>query len=228
MKSRGIPLFSLHGTHSVSTAEHALALLFAVARRIPWAHARMTGSDWRRWEFIGTEISGKTLGIFGIGRIGTEVAKRARALGLRVLAYDPYVSGVEAARRGARKTTWRKFIAQCDFLSLHSPLTLETKHAFGKKEFGAMKPSAIFINTARGEIVEEKALVNALKNGRIRAAALDVYPEEPLPKNHALRRYARAHSNLILTPHIGASTREAAENASMFCADALVKFFGKR
>jgi len=212
----------------VPTAEHALALLFALARRIPWANSSMHRGYWRRWEYLGVEITGKTLGILGIGRIGTEVAKRARALGMEVMAFDPYVSSREVSKRGAKKVGWQEFLSKSDFLTLHAPLTLETKHLFGKKEFLEMKNSAIFVNTARGEIVEEKSLLEALSKKKIKAAGVDVYPEEPLSKNHLLRRYAKSHDNLIITPHIAASTHEAVGRASAFAGETLTEFFGWR
>ena len=225
LKRRGIPLFSLSGAHSVPTAEHALALLFASARRIPWAHAHMGRGHWRRWEFLGVELAGKTLGIVGIGRIGTEVAKRARVLGLDVIAYDPYVSAQMVRKRGAKKVSFGALLRASNIISLHAPLTRETRGMFSSTEFAKMKPSAILINTARGAIVNEKALLAALSQKRIRAAALDVYPEEPPAPAHALRRFSRTHENLILTPHIAASTHEAIERASAYCAEVIAKYF---
>lgn len=227
LKSRNIPLFNLHGTHSISTSEHALALLFATVRHIPAAHTHLTKGSWERFKFIGSELYGKTLGIFGIGRIGTNVARRANALDMKVIAFDPYVSANEIRRRGARKVTWQYFIKNSDIISLHAPLTRETLGILNKSAFKKMKRGAIIINTARGEILNEKALLQSLKSGKIKTAALDVYPEEPLSKNHALRHYAKTHQNLILTPHLGASTEEAVKHASLFCAETITKFFGK-
>ncbi len=225
LKRRGVPIFSLSGTHSVPTSEHALALLFASARRIPWAHANMERGHWRRWEFLGFELAGKTLGIVGIGRIGTEVAKRAQALGLEVIAYDPYVSEPIVHKRGAKKVSFVTLLRTSDFISLHAPLTHETCDMFSRNAFAKMKPSAILINTARGAIVNENALLAALSQKRIRAAALDVYPEEPLAPAHILRRFARTHENLILTPHIAASTHEAVERASTHSAEMITRYF---
>lgn len=220
-----IPLFSLHGTHSIPTAEHALTLIMASARNIVPAHEAMSRKEWNRWKYIGFGITGKTLGIFGIGRIGTELAARAAALKMRVVAYDPYVSRHEAAQRGAIKLTWTEFLKQSDFFSLHAPLTPETKGVFNAKAFHLMKPTAIIVNTARGPIIQERALLGALNKGRIRAAALDVYSEEPLPHDSHLVGYAKTHGNLILTPHIAASTREAMSEASSFAAEAVSTFF---
>ena len=180
---------------------------------------------WERWEFIGMELTGKTLGIIGIGRIGTEVAKRARALGMRVIAYDPYLSKKEIHARGGEKVSWRNVLQKSDVLSLHTPLTKETLGMIGKKDFSMMRHSLILINTARGAIIQEAALLSVLAKRQIYAAALDVYPEEPLAPSHALRKYAKTHNNLILTPHIAASTHEAISRASLFAANAVLHFF---
>jgi D-3-phosphoglycerate dehydrogenase len=228
LKKRGIPLFHLHGTHSIPTAEHALTLMLSAARNVPAAHRSMMEGKWQRWRFIGTGIAGKTLGIFGIGKIGTELASRARGLGMKIIAYDPYVSARIAKQRGARKVAWETFLTQSDFISLHAPLTAKTEGLFGVKEFQMMRPGVIFVNAARGGIVREKALIAAMDNSRVHAAAIDVYPEEPLPVSSILRRYAKRHGNLILTPHIAASTEEAVGDASMYCARALRDFFDKK
>jgi D-3-phosphoglycerate dehydrogenase len=225
LKARAIPIFSLHGTHSVSTAEHALALLFAMARNVSSAHNHLLQGKWERWKHIGIEMTGKTLGIFGIGRIGTEVARRARAMKMDVIAYDPYVSAGQIKKRGARKVDFKTLLAQSDFLTIHAPLTVETRDRFGEREFRSMKRSAILINAARGEIVKEKELIAALARNVIRGAAVDVYPDEPLVSNSGLVRYARTHSNIILTPHIAASTLDAIKQASICSAKAIVNFF---
>lgn len=228
LKEKGIPLYSLKGTHSVSTAEHALALMFAVSRNIVDAHNNLLRGNWTRWKFIGTEINGKTLGIFGLGRIGREVAKRARVLGMNVISYDPFVSTSIMKQHGVKKVTFNNLITQSDLITIHAPLTQATSGIFGAKEFKAMKPSLIIINTARGGIIQEKSLINALKDGSIRCAAIDVFSEEPLPPSSPLRRYAKSHGNLILTPHLGASTREAMTNASMFAVVSVREFLGKK
>lgn len=225
LQKHRIPLFSLSGAHSISTAEHAIALLFTAARRIPWAHTHMARGLWERWEFIGTELTGKTLGIIGIGRIGTEVARRACALGMCVIAYDPYLSRKEIRVRGGEKVSWRNILQKSDILSLHAPLTRKTFGMMGKKDFSLVRPSLILINTARGAIIQETALISALAKRQIYMAALDVYPEEPLAPSHALRKYAKTHNNLILTPHIAASTHEAISRASLFAANAVLHFF---
>ncbi|MBI4248165.1 MAG: hydroxyacid dehydrogenase [Elusimicrobia bacterium] len=225
---KGIPLFSLNTEHSLPTAEHALSLMMSLARNVAWAHQAMVKGGWRRWQYVGVELAGKTLGIYGIGRIGTLVAQKAAALGMRVLAYDPYLTAREAARRGGRRVGWSEFLRSCDFFSLHAPLTKETQGRFDGAVFMRMKRFARIVNTARGAIIDEKALLRALSEDRIRSAAIDVYPEEPLPAGHPLRRYARTHANLLLTPHLGGSTQEAKKRASMQTAKALVGFFKRR
>jgi D-3-phosphoglycerate dehydrogenase len=227
LQIRNIPYFSLHGTHSVSTAEHAIALLFSTARNIPAAHINLLKDDWSRWKYIGTELTHKTLGIFGLGRVGTEVAKRAFGLGMHVIAYDPYVTSGEMARKGVEKVDWKTFLRKSDCITLHSPLTEETEGIFDKKAFDSLKPSSILINTARGAIIDEKALLLALQNGSIRAAAIDVYRKEPMTARSPLKRYAEKNPNLVLTPHLGASTREAVANASDFAVDTIRSFLRK-
>jgi D-3-phosphoglycerate dehydrogenase / 2-oxoglutarate reductase len=223
LKLRDIPVFSLHGTHSVSTAEHAIALLFSAARNIPSAHTHIIGGQWKRWKYIGTELTGKTLGILGIGRVGTEVAQRARGLKMKVIAYDPFVNKKEITKRGGQKVSWNTFLKKSDFITLHAPLTEKTRGILGKKEIEKMKHGIIIINTARGAIIKQKALLEAMRSGKIRAAAIDVYEKEPLPSSSPLHHYAKKHENLVLTPHLGASTREAVANASQFAVDALLK-----
>jgi phosphoglycerate dehydrogenase-like enzyme len=147
---------------------------------------------------------------------------------MHVIAYDPYLTAHEIKRRGAVKVAWQTLLRQSDAISLHAPLTVETKKLFNQTAFARIKPSALVVNTARGMIIDEKALLNALRLGKIRSAALDVYPEEPLPSKHPLRAYARLHNNLILTPHLGATTEEAIQNASMAIASAVVQFLKEK
>ena len=227
LASKNIPLFHLSGIHSIPTAEHAIAMLTSAARRIPLAHRGIEKGTWKRWEYIGVQIWGKTLGIIGIGRIGSEVAKRAKGLGLDVIAYDPYLSKSEIDLKCAKKVIFDSLLRESDFISIHAPLTDETFNMLSDGQFKKMKPSAILINTARGSIIETKALLRALKEKKISLAALDVYEEEPLPKNSILSQYAKNNSNLILTPHIAASTKEAVGEASLFAATTVVDFLKK-
>ncbi|MEK7576458.1 MAG: hydroxyacid dehydrogenase [Patescibacteria group bacterium] len=224
LASRNIPFFHLSGIHSVPTAEHTIALLISAARRIPFAHQSMETGVWKRWEYIGTEIDGKILGIVGVGRIGSEVAKRAKGLGLEVIGYDPYLSESEIKLKHAKKVNFETFLRKSDFISIHTPLTEETHNMISFKHFKKMKPSAILVNTARGAIINTKALLQALVQNKINSAALDVYNEEPLSKNSSLIQYAKNNTNLILTPHIAASTKEAIERASLYTANTVTKF----
>lgn len=221
-RRRGIRIIHLHGAHTTPTAEHTLALLLALARRIPGAHRSMTTGRWDRALWIGTQLSGKTLGIIGIGRIGGAVARMAPALGMKVIAYDPYVRGV----RGVRMySTLAALLNRSDIVSVHACLTPETRHLLGTRQFQQLKRGALLINAARGEIVSETALLAALKSGRLAGAALDVYSTEPPPRTNPLRAYARRHANLILTPHLGASTAEAVNASADEIAGAVEKFF---
>jgi D-3-phosphoglycerate dehydrogenase len=224
LKARGIKLYSLHGIHSVSTAEHTIALLFSVVRNIIPAHEHMINGQWKRWKFIGTELNKKTIGIFGLGRVGSEVAVRAKGLGMNVVAYDPYVSKSRMTKLGVKKVDFTSLLKRSDIITLHASLTKETYGIFGNKEIRMMKSSVVLINTARGSLIKEKALVEALTKGYIRAAAIDVYQEEPQSSLSPIVRYGKKHSNLVLTPHLGASTREAMMDASMFAVDVIENF----
>lgn len=227
LKKRGITFFSLTGTYSKSAAEHALALLLSTARNIPQAHIAMLEGKWDRSSYIGSELTDKTLGIFGLGRVGAELAELSKGFRFTVLGYDPFLPSVEIKKRGAEKVSFKELLKKSDLVSLHAPLTKETKGAFNASAFAAMKRSAILVNTGRGALIEVKALLNTLKKGLIRAVAIDVYEKEPLPSKHPFRAYARTHNNLILTPHLGASTQEAIERASIESAELIVKFFRK-
>ena len=225
LEKLGIPLFSLINSHTIPTTEHAITLLLAMARNITGAHQEMISGGWNRWKYIGTEVNGKTLGIFGIGKIGSELAQRAKAFGMKIMAYDPFLDEESIANRGAQKVSWNTLLKKSDFLSIHSFLTEKTRGCFGEKEFKKMKPSSILINVARGAIIQDKALINALSKNYIRGAALDVYSEEPLHHNSPLRKFAATHNNLLFTPHLGGSTIEARDRASMEAAKYIVNFF---
>lgn len=203
----GIPVINAPEGNTVSAAELAMALIFAVARKVAEADASVRRGEWTRSLFGGMELRGKTLGLVGAGRIGAEVALRAQAFGMRTIAHDPYLSEERAEELGVERVSLPTVLAQADVVSLHVPLTPSTEGMIGASELRAMKPRAILINAARGEVVDEAALVQALESGEIAGAALDVYSTEPLPDGSPLRRAP----NLVLTPHLGASTREAQE-----------------
>ncbi|OGO15295.1 MAG: hypothetical protein A2Y93_00480 [Chloroflexi bacterium RBG_13_68_17] len=193
-----------------AVAEHTLALMLALARRLPQADASLRRGEWRKSEFLGTELGGKTLGLIGLGRIGAAVAERARALGMAVVAYDPLLSPEEIAVRGARPLGLQALLAEADYLSLHVPLTPETRGLLDAHALARLRPGARLVCTARGGLVDEAALLAALDTGRLAGAALDVFEEEP-PRPGPLLN----HPALILTPHIAAQTVEAQARAAL-------------
>ena len=206
----GIPVINAPEGNTVSAAELAMALILTVARNISWADASVQGGAWARSQFSGIEIRGKTLGLVGAGRIGAEVALRAQAFGMETIAHDPYLTEERAKELRIERVELGDVIARGDVISLHVPLTPQTEGMIGEAELKAMKSTAILVNTARGGVVDEGALIAALKSGEIAAAALDVYETEPLPEDSPLRGV----QNLVLTPHLGASTAEAQELVS--------------
>ena len=193
-----------------AVAEHTLALMLALARRLPQADASLRRGEWRKSEFLGTELGGKTLGLIGLGRIGAAVAERARALGMAVVAYDPLLSPEEIAVRGARPLGLQALLAEADYLSLHVPLTPDTRGLLDAHALARLRPGARVVCTARGGLVDEAALLAALDTGRLAGAALDVFEEEP-PRPGPLLN----HPALILTPHIAAQTVEAQARAAL-------------
>ena len=202
---RGIAVFNAPGGNTIAAAELTMALLISVARRIPAAEASVRRGEWNRAAFKGVELRGKTQGLIGAGRIGGEVAFRAQAFGMEVIAYDPYLSPTRADDLDVELAGLDDVIARADFVSLHVPLTDETRGMIGEETLAKMKPTAFVVNASRGGVVDEAALAKALDEGRIAGAALDVYEEEPLAADSPLR----SAPNLVLTPHLGASTEEA-------------------
>ena len=214
---RGIAVLTAPAGNTISAAELTLALTLALARRVPAADRSMKAGQWDRKSFSGTELYGKTLGLIGAGRIGGEVAKRARAFGMQVVAYDPFLIAERALALGVERVELDEALRRADVVSLHVPLTDATAGLLGDRELGLMKPTAVIVNAARGGVVSEEALVRALKERRIAGAALDVFEQEPLPADHALR----ALDNVVLTPHLGASTAEAQQNVALEIAEAV-------
>jgi D-3-phosphoglycerate dehydrogenase len=202
---RGIVVVNVPGGNIVSTAEHTLALIFALVRKIPQAVRSVKEGEWERRRFVGMELRGKTLGVIGLGKIGFEVARRARALEMNVLAHDPYISEERAREIGVSLVSLEELIKSSDIITIHVPKTKETERLISKKEFELMKNGAYLINCARGGIVDEAALYDALLSGKIGGAALDVYEEEPPEPNNPLLKL----DNVVTTPHLGASTKEA-------------------
>ena len=194
----------------VAAAEHTIAMLMALARNIPQADAHVRAGLWKRDKFMGVEVRGKILGTVGLGRVAQEVVRRAQGLGMNVLAYDPYVTAEYATQRGVELVDLDSLVARADFLTLHVPLTPQTHHLISRERLATMQPTARLINVARGGIVDEQALLEAVEAGRLAGAALDVYEQEPLGADSLLRRCA----NIILSPHLGGSTVEAQEKVA--------------
>ncbi|MBI4233034.1 MAG: phosphoglycerate dehydrogenase [Chloroflexi bacterium] len=211
---RGIAVVNAPTGNIIAAAEHTIALLLALARHIPQADASLKQGTWRRGDFMGAEIRNKTLGIIGLGRVGTEVAQRAHGLQMRLLAYDPFIAQDHAKRLGVELGPMEKVLAEADFLTVHTPLSEGTKHLIGPRELSLVKPGIRIINTARGGIVDEEALLQGLQEGRVAGAALDVFSKEPPGDNPLVK-----HPRVVATPHLGASTSEAQEEVAREIAE---------
>lgn len=217
---RGIVVMNTPGGNTISTAELTFSMLLSLARNIPQANASMKAGEWNRKAFAGIEVFNKTLGILGLGRIGSEVAKRAIAFGMNVLGYDPYLSSSRAKALQVKMATLDEIYANADFITVHMPLTEETKGMINASAFAKMKNGVRIINCARGGIVDEKDLIEAIKSGKVAGAALDVYEVEPLPKDSPLRSIPQ----IIMTPHLGASTEEAQDNVGIEIAESITDY----
>jgi D-3-phosphoglycerate dehydrogenase len=215
---RGILVVNSPAGNVLAAAEHAIALMLAAARCLPQANAALKAGVWDRKSCTGRQIQDKTLGLVGLGNVGTEVAKRARAMGMTVLARDPYITPEQAAAVGARLTDLPTLLRESDFVSLHAVANAETEHLIGAAELALMKPEAILINTARGSLIEEAALVAALQAEKLAAAALDVFAEEPTRNQELV-----SLPNVIATPHVGAMTVEAQVNVALDAARQVVE-----
>jgi D-3-phosphoglycerate dehydrogenase len=219
---RGIVVMNTPGGNTVTTAEHTISLIVAMARQIPQATASMKQGKWEKKKFMGVELFGKTLGIVGIGNIGSHVAKVAQGMGMDILAYDPYLSEEKARSLGVEVVTLDKLFKKSDVITLHIPLTDETRNLIGTKSIAKMKKGVRIVNVSRGGVVDEKALYKALKTGKVAAAALDVFEVEP-PSDSPLMEL----DNFICTPHLGASTADAQENVAVAVANQLADFLIK-
>jgi D-3-phosphoglycerate dehydrogenase / 2-oxoglutarate reductase len=204
----GVMVVNAPTSNITSAAEHAIALLLAVARNIPQAVASLRAGEWKRSKFTGAELTGKVVGILGLGRIGVLVAQRLAAFGMELIAYDPYVPAARAAQLGVRMVGLDELLAESDFITVHLPKTPETAGLIGDRELHLVKPSVRIVNAARGGIVDEHALALALKEGRVAGAGIDVFSSEP-PAGNPLLEFA----SVVATPHLGASTHEAQEKA---------------
>jgi D-3-phosphoglycerate dehydrogenase len=221
---RGIVVINTPGGNTISAAEHAFCLMMALARNVGRANESMKKGDWERKKFTGIELHGKTLGIVGLGRIGTEVAKRAQSFGMRVIAYDPYLRAERANQLGVQVSGLEALFAESDFITLHMPLTAENRHMIGEKELSTMKKTARIINCARGGLIDEQALAKAILNKQIAGAAIDVFESEPPPKDLELLKLPE----VVATPHLGASTEEAQVAVAVEVAQSIIDYFQGR
>ncbi len=218
---RGIVVMNTPGGNTISTAEHTFSLLLSLARKIPQAHASIVAGKWDRKSFEGTELCGKTLGIVGMGRIGGEVARRAIAFGMNVIAYDPYLVPSRARSLQVELADdLGALLTRADFITVHMPLTSETNKIIGADAIAKCKKGVRIVNCARGGLVDEAALLAALQSGQVAGAALDVYEKEPPPDDFPFRTLP----NVVLTPHLGASTAEAQESVGVEIAQAISEF----
>ena len=217
---RGVIVENTPGGNATTAAEHALCLLLSMARFVPQATASMKGGKWDKKRFQGVEITDKTLGVVGLGQIGRIVCDRARGLHMNVLVYDPFVGAEAAERVGAELVTLDGLCARADFITLHTPLTPETKGLIGAAAIARMKRGVYLINAARGGLIDEEALLGALDSGHVAGAALDVFTQEPPPPGAKLV----GHDRVICTPHLGASTDEAQERVALEVAEQIVAF----
>jgi D-3-phosphoglycerate dehydrogenase len=216
-RERGIKILNTPGATTISVAELTLGHMLALARQIPQATASLKAGKWEKKLFLGSELYEKTLGIIGLGKIGREMAKRASGLGMDLVAYDPYVREAEVRDLGLKLLPMEDLLQYSDYITIHVPLVPETKHLLGEREFAMMKDGVRLINCARGGVVDEQALYDALMSGKVAGAALDVFEEEP-PKDNPLLKL----DNVIATPHLGASAREGQVRSGMEIAEKLI------
>src|ERR687895_1206619 len=214
----GILVVNAPQSNVISAAEHTMALLLAQARNVPQAHVALVGGSWERDRWKGVELNGKTLGIIGLGRVGALVAQRASAFGMRLIAFDPYVAPNRAAQMGVELVpSVIDLCKRADFITIHLPKTPETIGIIGREEIAQMRPNARIVNTARGGLIDDDALYEALEEGRIGGAALDVFDPEPITEHRLF-----SLPNVVVTPHLGASTTEAQDKAGVTIAEQIL------
>jgi D-3-phosphoglycerate dehydrogenase len=216
---RGILVINAPTANIMSATEHTMAMLLALCRNIPEAHASVKRGEWTRSKFMGMELNGKTLGVIGLGRIGTRVTTRARAFGMRVIAYDPYIAPTVFEKSFAEQVTLDELLSQADVITVHTPLTDETRGLITAEHMARMKDGVVLLNIARGGIYQEQALADALNSGKVAGAAIDVYEDEPPAKGHPLL----TAKNAILSPHIGANTIEAQDRVAVQTSEMVVE-----
>ncbi|MBI1393376.1 MAG: phosphoglycerate dehydrogenase [Alphaproteobacteria bacterium] len=217
--AKGVVVMNTPYGNAITTAEHAIALMFALARQIPQANESTHAGKWEKSKFMGAELFGKTLGVIGCGNIGANVAERAVGLKMRVIAYDPYLSEARAEELGVAKVDLAQLLAKSDVITLHTPLTDQTRNILSAEALAQTRPGVFVVNCARGGLVDEDALGDALDSGHVAGAALDVFAEEPA-KSHRLF----GHERVVATPHLGASTREAQENVAIQVAEQMSEY----
>ncbi len=204
-----------------AAVEHTWALMLALARNVPQAYMSLRSGEWKRSKFVGIELKGKTLGVVGLGKIGLEVAKRAFAFEMHVLGSDPYPPAQERAREaGVEVVPLEDLLKRSDIITVHVPLLPETKGMIGRRELALVKQGARLLNVARGGVIDEQALVDAIDEGRVAGAAIDVFEEEPPPPDHPFLR----HDKIVVTPHLGASTHEAQVNVAVDVAEQILAY----
>tara|TARA_B100000674_G_scaffold19400_1_gene13672 strand:+ start:143 stop:1717 length:1575 start_codon:yes stop_codon:yes gene_type:complete len=218
--TKGIVVMNTPAGNTISTAELTFSMMMALARNIPQAHLSMKGGKWDRKKYAGTELSGKTLGICGMGRIGGQVARRAIAFGMRVLAYDPFLSLSKARELQVELLELDELMERSDFITVHMPLTDQTRDMINAESIARMKDGVFLVNCARGGIINETDIVAAVQSGKVGGCALDVYETEPCPEDSPLR----TEPNIVMTPHLGASTKEAQESVGIEVAEAITDF----
>lgn len=214
----GVIVINAPEGNTISTAEHTIAMMMAMSRNIPQADLSLKSKKWVRKKYIGTEVNEKVLGVVGLGRVGSEVAKRALGIGMKVVAYDPFISEEKLKKLGIDLLRLGEIIRKADYITVHTPLTDDTHNLIGEKEFKNMKDGVRIINCARGGIINEKSLLKAIKEGKVAGAALDVFENEPPVDSELLDC-----DKIIVTPHIGASTKEAQFNVAVIIADQVIK-----
>ncbi|MCB4756941.1 MAG: phosphoglycerate dehydrogenase [Elusimicrobia bacterium] len=219
---QGVIVMNVPGGNTISAAEHSISLIMAMAHNVAQADATMKQERWDRKKFMGTELVGKTLGLIGLGRVGREVATRALGLGMLVIAHDPMADPDWCRLVGVKLVPMETVISQSDFISFHVPLTDATRHMIDAAAIAKMKKGVRIVNVARGGIIDEKALLEALNSGHVKGAGLDVFESEPLKSFELVK-----HPNVVATPHLGASTEEAQSKVSVQLAEAVVEFFEK-
>ncbi|HIN06690.1 MAG TPA: phosphoglycerate dehydrogenase [Dehalococcoidia bacterium] len=210
----GIAVVNAPTGNTVAAAEHTVALMLALSRNIPAAHRSMKDGEWKRSAFMGVEVRNKTLGVIGLGRVGSEVVRRAQSFAMNLVAYDPFVAPDYAHRLGVELLSFEELLDQSDFITLHTPLTENSRNLISTKELDRMKPDARLINVARGELIDEEALLAALNDGKLGGVALDVFAKEPPGPNPLLD-----HPKVVITPHLGASTQEAQREVAVEAAE---------